>query len=816
MSHRIPSYSRFVTSVTITATGSGYASPPAITFTSQVGDPGSGAAATATIVNGQLNSITMTNGGSGYLSAPTITIAPPVSGTTATATAITSFAALPPTDHEEKSKIGISNTIPEFIREDYPQFVTFLEKYYEFLDEEGNPGNILFNKHFYDIDDLNNSELNKKALELAKDFPQVLQIDRATFYKNIKDIYATKGSQTSIKTFFKVLYNEEVQISYPSESILRASDGVWKQESAIKVINGYDNYVASQTTGLIDIVYYRLANYYTDEFGDLRPNNIPVLIKASIDRILPLEYTAPQAYDVFIKKSAGVISIPGPGVEAAATATVSGGVITSLTATNSGTEYTAAPEVVITDDTGSGADIIATVVNGEITGFTINSGGSGYTSPTVEFNTDSVRTFITNRNLGTLPINSKGFLIRVISSVSTDTYAGSAAGFSIGDIFKYAAPSSGDISYFKVSAISSLGVPTAWKVVTPGSGYTTKTIAHTVTSKTGVTINLTLSTSFLFDYPGKYISNQGMLSNSIKLQDNYKYQNYSYIIKSSLPQYQWNAPFRKHIHPAGKEVFGDLVLRSELNVGVGISITQVGMHLFDFITEEVLYTTEIIAKDIGKPFTDTYSISDIISIEPGKYFIETATANDAVFQNYGEEGYFPETYVGNPGVIKFIGKNPSDIASTTEVFERVVTYNLIETDITTVTELFVPSLFMPRAYNDSVTMSDGLLIGLGYPRSFIDSISSIAETIVFDTGMNTSDSATTSQTIGINIYKELVDPIGFEDTPNPIDSISIDTTWSRDFTESASVADSGFLTLLNYIDLTYFAEDYVGETITIT
>lgn len=650
MAHKIPSYSRFVTSVTITATGSGYTSPPAIIFTSQVGDPGSGAAATSTIVNGQLNSITMTNGGSGYLSAPTITITPPVSGTTATATAITSFAALPPTEYEEKSKIGINNTIPEFIREDYPQFVTFLEKYYEFLDGEGNPGNILFNKHLYDIDDLNNSELNKKALELAKDFPQVLQIDRATFYKNIRDIYATKGSQTSIKTFFKVLYNEEVQISYPSESILRASDGVWKQESAIKVTDGYDNYVASQTTGLIDIVYYRLANYYSDDSGDLRPNNLPVIIKASIDRILPLEYTSPQSYDVFIKKSAGIISIPGPGVEATATATIVDGVITLLTVTNGGTEYTAAPAVVITDGTGSDADIIATVVNGEITGFVINSGGTGYTSPIVSFDSSDVRTFITNRDAGTSHIHSKGFLIRAISSISTDTYVGPAAGFSIGDIFNYTAPSSGDISYFKVSSTSVLGVPTAWKVITPGSGYTTKTIAHTVTSKTGVTINLTLSTSFLFEYPGKYISNQGMLSNSIKLQDNYKYQNYSYIIKSSLPQYQWNTLFRKHIHPAGKEVFGDLVLRAELNVGVSISITPVGMNLFEFILEDAT-TSQSISINTYKELVDTVGLAEILLINGIRVvgFTDTTIITDSGLLSlnaYIDLTYFEEDYVG--------------------------------------------------------------------------------------------------------------------------------------------------------------------------
>jgi hypothetical protein len=66
--------SGFVIGATITNGGSGYTSAPAVTITGS----GSGAAATATISGGVVTGITITSAGSGYTGGATITIAPPV------------------------------------------------------------------------------------------------------------------------------------------------------------------------------------------------------------------------------------------------------------------------------------------------------------------------------------------------------------------------------------------------------------------------------------------------------------------------------------------------------------------------------------------------------------------------------------------------------------------------------------------------------------------------------------------------------------------------------------------------------------------
>ena len=223
MSHKVPDYYRYVSGITIVNPGTAYTSIPTITIS---GGGGTGATATASIFNRKIQAVNITNPGRDYTSAPTVT-ATGGGGSNADLTAVLAFASGAPSEYIEKSSIGIKYTLPEFIQNDYTKFITFIEKYYEFMDSDGNPANLLLNKDYNDIDDINDAELNKRAVELANHFPQILQADRKTLLKNIKNIYESKGSQRSIKAYFKLLYNEEVEIYYPNKNILRASDGVW-------------------------------------------------------------------------------------------------------------------------------------------------------------------------------------------------------------------------------------------------------------------------------------------------------------------------------------------------------------------------------------------------------------------------------------------------------------------------------------------------------------------------------------------------------------------------------------------------------------
>lgn len=805
MAHKITESTRFVSEVTIVSGGNGYTSPPTLTFS---GGGGSGAAASASIFNGSIVGVEVTDIGSGYTSSPTVTVTG--DGTGAQLTAILDYATTGTEEYAEKASLGIKYTLPEFIREDYPDFITFLEKYYEFMESSGNPANVLLNKHFYDLEEFEDNELYKKALELAKDFPQILEIDKKTLYKNIKSIYESKGSERSIKAFFKILYNEDVEVFYPSKYILKPSDGIWQQEKSIKLLLGENDYRPSGLYGkLINIVYYETPNYYTEEdTGYRRPNTLARSLTASAVRANKSAYTNPFKYEIFLDIPASVTSIIGEGSGATATATVTAGVITSVSVTSQGTGYYSAPDIIVTDSTGTGADLVATVSNGKVTEIRVNSGGSGYVSPTLTLDTSNYTSFVVLDGEEHITDNSKGYLSRVLTGVSSGSYSGSDAGFKIGDVFSFS-ENDNDLSYIRVTAVGTTNVPTAYEIIAPGSGFTSASLTHDITSDTGVTLTITLTTDYLFTYSGKFKDDKGKLSDVNLIQDNYKYQSYSYIIKSSLPQYIWNDVFRQHMHPAGKEVFGDLIIVNDLPLN--ITFTVDGIELNEFITESLLSATDeiLIAMHYYRDFADSSIVSDTFSISIEPYFTDSVLASDACFQDYVDDTYVECQYVGTGGHLIDVGKNISDSAITTDVLERSIGYVRELETTATVSQLLSVAYSKPLP-TQTVSVTEVFITSLGFPRSLSDTFST-SVSIVLDAGKNISDSATTSDILGINITKQIYDPIGFSSIPNAEDVFTKQLAWSRTFTETPTVSDSGTITgPQDYIAEDYFLEDYMA------
>lgn len=138
------------------------------------------------------------------------------------------------------SNLFISNNfqyqIPEYIREENPTFVTFLKKYYEWMELNGNIYSEL-NKlgSISDIDLTESVYLDKIKEDLIPHFPQDILLDKTKFLKIVSSFYKSKGTQDSIKFLFRLLYNEDIDLYYPKEQVLKLSDGKWTLPLALRV-----------------------------------------------------------------------------------------------------------------------------------------------------------------------------------------------------------------------------------------------------------------------------------------------------------------------------------------------------------------------------------------------------------------------------------------------------------------------------------------------------------------------------------------------------------------------------------------------------
>ena len=130
----------------------------------------------------------------------------------------------------------IEAQFPAFIREEGPKFVSFLKAYYEFLEQSGNvvtTGRSLI--EYQDIDRTIDSFLDYFRKEFMLNIPKDVLADQRLLTKHIRQFYRTRGSEFSYRFLFRALFNKEIDLYYPGDYILRASDGRWAKETLLRV-----------------------------------------------------------------------------------------------------------------------------------------------------------------------------------------------------------------------------------------------------------------------------------------------------------------------------------------------------------------------------------------------------------------------------------------------------------------------------------------------------------------------------------------------------------------------------------------------------
>ena len=337
-----------VTSATVTEKGSGYAEDD-IVYIADTAIGGTGdARAIQLVVTG------ISGGGSGAVFTPTI-----------------DFINRPQQYFHQNSSYITEFEIPEWIRIEYPKYAEFIKAYFSFMDADDDyttrlgtstpsPNYILQELiDRFSISHYHGDFLESLLQQYALDFPLDKEVDTRFLIKKIRDFYSSKGSSESIKTFFRMVYGEEVEIFKPYEYVLRPSDGIWEEEVSIKV---YAN--NERTDGeIFDPLKFRgkkVAIYYYDSTGSLTAR-IP--ISTSVLRTKKIAYTNPTAYELSIDVPAGT-TIPGYGVEGDVSA-VLGGKISSVTNIGTADPLRTAGSYTITSTwttDGNGTDAEFTVV----------------------------------------------------------------------------------------------------------------------------------------------------------------------------------------------------------------------------------------------------------------------------------------------------------------------------------------------------------------------------------------------------------------------------------------------------------------------
>ena len=370
----------------------------------------------------------------------------------------------------------IANQLPEFIREDYPTFVAFLEAYYEYL--ENNSDVDMYSVR--DIDKTLENFIEYFKNEVAPNSLDGLQGDKRFLLSNIKDAHLAKGSEASYKLLFRLMFNKNVTVQYPGQQILRASDGKWNQDVSIfaKVNAGKPDDIVGR---LVDVITpNRVIRVLVDRRQD---------VEIEVDRYVQI---SPDTYEFYIdRRFFGDVSVGdrlryGGIFDATIVSTTA-----KLTILQKGKNFKPGQLYPVKNGNGNGSiiKVKSTDSTGGITAAEFVKYGIGY-------ETDFTATVLAEGGQTTTGAGQTALNISTISSAvtainitnggsgytSTPTVALSGGGFS-------SAATVGDVTVVG-------GVITSIKVATPGSGYTTTpTVIITGGGGTGAAATAVVGTS---------------------------------------------------------------------------------------------------------------------------------------------------------------------------------------------------------------------------------------------------------------------------------------------------------------------------------
>jgi hypothetical protein len=671
----------------------------------------------------------------------------------------------------------VARQLPEFVREDYPTFVAFVEAYYSYLKTQQYDLN-----QTRDIDETLDKFITYFKQELAYNAPYLVE-DQRFYLQRIKDAYLSKGSEASYKLLFKLLFNKDVIIKYPGDSVLRASDGQWNQEISIfvKVAFGDINDIIGRVVTIESS--QRIIRVTVDRKQE---------IEGEIERIIPL---GDNIYEVFLdRKFYGKIS-PGNSLKygddflATVLPTTS---IANVLIPGKGFRIGQVFKVQSTSGTGALIKVIRVGPDGELLNIQLIKFGVGYLADfattiypsssivSITNTTPNLTTFTkvgSNVNISDTPIlcNEYGFInsnnyfqdlsdggVRqgtITATTSTNVITGTGTSFLstsivpkiiIGDLLKDT--DGNDIGYVK--SIDSNTQITLTKRPTINftnseyqvhGAYVDGTFAGTLLKEFSVVsvydigaqepAIVEIKLDGIAKYPGYYETNDGFVSDSIFIQDSKYYQTFSYVVSISERLDAYKSAVKTMLHPAGMAMFGEFDLVNNFNLEVEL---------------------ESILKLFG------------------------ITVRDDVFVEDEEINYVFAKYINNH---KLFGGNFNDtnIAYATDNVSKKDFFKALDDSFSFSPDILTYNL--SQSLSDSFLLEDSIIVGRIFP-----------ETI------------TLSEQVGLNVDSTYTDTVsGFFETFKINDNIYMELP-----SELVITSNEGYVVLNAYEEGHYFSEIYAN------
>ena len=334
---------------------------------------------------------------------------------------------------------------------------------------------------YADVDKTIQGFLTKFRNSFLTSIPDSLHssINKRNLIKNIKSLYQAKGTKRASEIFFKLLFNEDAEIRYPKDNILRVSDGKWDTKKVIRCTE----VGTSDATNLIGQTITQ-ANDPTSASVNEATAIVEDVFKFIIGGTTVVEL-------VLGDSSVSGTFVPGQNVtgtdntdsDVLITLAITG-IINNRTITNDGGLYNEEDELAITAG-GTGASLkLGPVGSGSIQEIVIDSGGSGYeVGDVINFSSGnaSAKVSVVDGGVTLESGTGTGQLILEDETMAADTYFGNKVVQESG---------SGDITDVRMIQTGNGFISLPTLTITSTSGNGAKVLAYGSEIGRALTINV--------------------------------------------------------------------------------------------------------------------------------------------------------------------------------------------------------------------------------------------------------------------------------------------------------------------------------------
>tara|TARA_Y100000114_G_scaffold156995_1_gene186469 strand:+ start:441 stop:1400 length:960 start_codon:yes stop_codon:yes gene_type:complete len=147
----------------------------------------------------------------------------------------------------------VSEALPEYYGGEFPTLINFLEEFYNYVDSDGTHGfsdNINRSFATRDIHETENLLLNSYVSELAANLRTGENFSDVRYaLTRLAEFLRVKGSKLSIQEFFKLFFQQSVEVEYPKNNIFNVGDSA--SQIGVESLRFLQNNARFQTFSLL-------------------------------------------------------------------------------------------------------------------------------------------------------------------------------------------------------------------------------------------------------------------------------------------------------------------------------------------------------------------------------------------------------------------------------------------------------------------------------------------------------------------------------------------------------------------------------------